>query len=258
MMRAPALPRTPTHSMNEHILSSFEHALQGLRSEVLAMAATARRNLEHAAWGLAQRDVDLCGKAIAGDTEVDEYERKIDQLGLDILVRFNPVAGDLRLVITAMKVSANLERISDHAVNIAKRARKIAARGEVPESGLVGPLHALADGLLADAMTAVAERDSELGASLKARDKELDREHKRFISSLSSRLEEAHGHSEDFLHLIFIARSLERIGDLAVNIGEEAVFLESARDIRHEKRLRKLHAGAGEAPPEPAQDGAEG
>jgi phosphate transport system protein len=237
--------------MHEHILSSFENALRSLRGEVLAMASIARRNLENAARGLAGRDVELCRSVIADDTEVDEFERKIDHLGMEILVRFNPVASDLRLVITAMKMSTNLERISDHAVNIAKRARKIAAREELPESQLVEPLHALADGLLRDAVAAFTDRDSALGASLKERDKELDRLHKRLIASLSSRLEEAHGRSEDFLHLIFIARSLERVGDLAVNIGEEAVFLDSARDIRHEKRLQPPPAEpAPEPPPE--------
>jgi phosphate transport system protein len=235
--------------MHEHILSSYEHSLQALRSEVLAMAAVARRNLENAVHGLARRDVDLCRSVIADDTEVDELERKIDHLGMETLVRFNPLAGDLRLVITAMKISTSLERVSDHAVNIAKRARKIATHGEVPEAQLVEPLHALANGLLRDAIAAFADRNAELGAALKERDKELDRMHKRFIGSLSARLEQANGQAEDFLHLIFIARSLERIGDLSVNIGEEVVFLDEAKDIRHEKRLLEAHR-----PPPPSEE----
>lgn len=237
--------------MHEHVLNSFERALQGLRAEILSMAAIARRNLENAVRALAERNVDLCRAVIADDTEVDEYERKIDQLGMDILVRFNPVARDLRLVIATMKMSVNLERISDHAVNIAKRARKLAGRGEIPETQFIEPLHAIADELLRDALTAFTDHSSELGAALKDRDKELDRLHKRFIASLSSRLEAAEGHAEDFLHLILIARSLERIGDLAVNIGEEAVFLDSAKDIRHEKRLQQ--AQHPQATPEQAE-----
>ena len=82
---------------------------------------------------------------------------------------------------------------------------------------------------------ALTDANTELGEGLKARDKELDRLHKQMIASLSSRLEAAGARAEGLLHLIFVARSIERIGDLAVNIGEDAVYLDSARDIRHDK-----------------------
>jgi phosphate transport system protein len=134
-----------------------------------------------------------------------------------------------------MKVAANLERISDHAVNIAKRARKMLVRPEFAETHLVEPLYALADQQVRDALSAYTDRNAALGESLQLRDKELDKMHKRLIATFSSRLEEGGDRAEDFLHLIFVARSLERIGDLSVNIGEDAVFLDSARDIRHEK-----------------------
>lgn len=225
-----------------HILHDFDTAIQSLRAEVLTMAMLARQNVERALRGLYARDIDLCRAVIADDNEVDDLERKVDQHGMELLVRFHPVASDLRLVLAAMKMSTNLERISDHAVNIAKRARKICVRPELAESKLIEPLHGIADELLRDSVAAFTDRDSTLGASLKDRDKELDRMHKRLIASLSARLEEANGRAEDFLHLIFIARSLERIGDLAVNIGEEAVFLDSAKDIRHEKRLHQTQA----------------
>jgi phosphate transport system protein len=160
---------------------------------------------------------------------------RIDRAGMDLLIRFHPVASDLRLVITSMKVAANLERVSDHAVSIAKRARKMLSQPELPEVNLVEPLYALADQQLRDSMSAFTDRNAELGESLQLRDKELDRMHKRLVATFSARLEEGGGRAEDFLHLIFVARSLERIGDLAQNIGEDAVFLDSARDIRHEK-----------------------
>jgi phosphate transport system protein len=134
-----------------------------------------------------------------------------------------------------MKVAANLEPISDHAVSIAKRARKMLARPEFGETNLMEPLYELADQQVKDALSAYADRDAELGQSLQLRDKELDKMHKRLIATFSARLEEGGDRAEDFLHLIFVARSLERIGDLAVNIGEDAVFLDSARDIRYEK-----------------------
>ncbi|MEO5912587.1 MAG: phosphate signaling complex protein PhoU [Luteolibacter sp.] len=219
-----------------HIFRDFDKAMESLKGEVLTMASLTRQNLEKAMRSLLERDIDLARTVIADDSDVDDLERKIDQAGMDILVRFHPVASDLRLVITSMKMAHNLERISDHAVNIAKRSKKICKAQPLEEASLAEPLYSLADKLLRDALMAYTDANSELGEGLKARDKELDRLHKQMIASLSGRLEDSNGRSENLLHLIFVARSIERIGDLAVNIGEDAVFLGEARDIRHEYR----------------------
>jgi len=221
---------------NQHIFREFDKAIETLKGEVLLMASLARQNLERAMRSLLERDIDLARTVIADDSDVDDLERKIDQSGLEILVRFHPVASDLRLVITSMKMAHNLERISDHAVSIAKRSKKICKNSPLEEAGLAEPLYSMADGLLRDALMAYTDSNAELGEGLKARDKDLDRLHKQMISSLSGRLEDSNGRSENLLHLIFVARSIERIGDLAVNMGEDAVFLGEARDIRHEYR----------------------
>lgn len=219
-----------------HIFRDFDKVMEALKADVLLMASLARQNLERAMRSLLERDIDLARTVIADDADVDDLERKIDQSGMEILVRFHPVASDLRLVITSMKMAHNLERISDHAVNIAKRSKKICKANPLEEVSLTEPLYSLADKLLRDALMAYTDANTELGEGLKARDKELDRLHKQMISSLSGRLEDSNGRSENLLHLIFVARSIERIGDLAVNIGEDAVYLGEARDIRHEHR----------------------
>jgi phosphate transport system protein len=219
--------------INQHISRDFDKAIEALRAEVLLMASLARQNLERAMRSLLERDIDLARTVIADDSDVDDLERKIDQSGMEILVRFHPMASDLRLVITSMKMAHNLERISDHAVNIAKRSKKICKSGALEEVALAEPLYTLADSLLRDAIMAYTDANSALGESLKARDKELDRLHKQMIASLRGRLEDSNGRSENLLHLIFVGRSIERIGDLSVNVGEDAVFLGEARDIRH-------------------------
>lgn len=198
------------------------------------MAAKARHNLERAIRALLERNIELANAVIADDDEVDDLERRIDQLGMDILVRFHPVATDLRLVVSSMKISMNLERISDHATNIAKRSKKISVSQELQDAVLIEPLYTLADHLLRDAISAYSDRDATLGASLHKRDKELDRMHNEATATYGSRIEQSNGRSQDYLHLILVVRSLERVGDLATNIGEDAVFLESARDLRHE------------------------
>lgn len=216
-----------------HILQDFDHAISALRGELLTMAGKARHNLERAIRSLLERNQDLANAVIADDNDVDELERHIDELGMQILTRFHPLASDLRLVISAMKISSNLERISDHATNIAKRARKMAGHPEVQEITLIEPLYTLADQLLRDAIAAFSERDAKLGASLHMRDKELDRMHKSVTAVFGERIESQIGRSEDYLHLILVVRSLERVGDLAANIGEDTVFLEAAKDLRH-------------------------
>ncbi len=223
------------HSDTPHILREFDQAFAALRNEVISMAGQARLNLERAMQGLLGRDLERCKAAIADDDEVDEAEVRIDRIGMETLVRFHPVASDLRQVITSMKVAANLERVSDHATNIAKRARKMLARPECTEVTFLEPLYTLADQLLRDSLSAYTDRNAELGQSLQLKDKELDKMHKRVVATFSARLEEGGDRAEDFLHLIFVARSLERIGDLAKNIGEDAVFLDSARDIRYDR-----------------------
>jgi phosphate transport system protein len=225
-----------------HILRDFDQAISTLRGEVISMAAKARHNLERAVRALLERNVELANAVIADDDEVDDAERRIDQLGIEILVRFHPVATDLRLVVSSMKISMNLERISDHATNIAKRAKKLTTGQDLPDVTLIEPLYTLADQLLRDAVSAYSDRNATLGASLHGRDKELDRLHNVATATFGSRIEQESGRSQDYVHLILVTRSLERVGDLATNIGEDAVFLESARDLRHESN-RNLEEG---------------
>jgi phosphate transport system protein len=218
---------------SRHILHDFDQAISSLRAEVLAMAGKARHNLERAIHALLDRNAELANAVIADDDEVDEHERHIDKLGMEILVRFHPLATDLRQVISSMKISMNLERIADHATTIAKRARKMSASQELQDTTLIEPLYTLADHLLRDAIAAYSDHNAALGASLHARDKELDRMYKDATATFGTRIEQGNGRSQDYLHLILVVRSLERVGDLAVNIGEDAVFLEGARDLRH-------------------------
>lgn len=216
-----------------HIFRDFDNAIRTLKDEVLLMASLTRQNLERAMRSLLERDIELSRVVIGDDSDVDDLEIRVDQTGMEILVRHHPVATDLRLVISSMKISTCLERISDHAVNIAKRSKKICRGPELPEVAFVEPLYVMADNLLRDAMIAFTDQNIGLAEGLKPRDKELDLLHKKLIASLSERLEHPEGKSESLLHLIFVIRSLERVGDLAVNIGEDAVFLGSAQDIRH-------------------------
>ena len=221
--------------MNEHthILGDFEAALKHAKSSVLTMASIASDNLDNSVKGLLERNEDLCNDAIAEDEEVNAYERSIDKDGMEILLRFNPMATDLRAVVAGMKISTNLERIADQAENIARRARKILKKPELPETHLIEPVYQLASELLSDSVRSFAQNDVDLAIGLHERDKELDKIHKKTIKTLTRAMEENTENLRIYLNLIFIVRCLERVGDHAVNIGEDAVYMTEATDIRH-------------------------
>ena len=221
--------------MNEqnHILTEFDLALKNAKNSVITMASIATGNLASAVKGLLTRNEDLCNDAIAEDEEVNAFEREIDKEGMEILLRYNPLATDLRTVVAGMKISTNLERISDQAENIARRARKIIKKPELPESQLIEPVYLLASELLNDAVRSFAQSDVELALGLHERDKELDKIHKKTMKLLTKSMEENTKDLKAYLHLVFIVRCLERVGDHAVNIGEDTVYMAEAADIRH-------------------------
>ena len=232
---------------HQHLLGNFEAALRNARNNVLRMASIAEQNLESAFRGLITRNAELCNEAIAEDDEVNSLERQIDADSFEILMRYNPVATDLREVIAGMKIAHNLERVSDEAQNIARRARKILKSPEISEVVLIEPIYEKAVSLLRDGMRSYAEGDTDLAISLYERDRELDKAHNGVIKELTRQMDRESTRVKPFLHLVFIVRSLERVGDHAVNIAEDGIFLEAAADIRHlgpEKAIEEIEQQA--------------
>src|SRR6202048_5401577 len=157
-----------------HISTSFDAALNSLKNDVLMMSSLAERLLENAMQGLLRRDSALCNLAIADDEEVDVLEKQIDKEGIEIMIRFHPVACDMRQVISTMKLSANLERVADQSVVIARRAKKLNQRPAVQEVFLVEPLYRSALGIFRDSLHAFVDGDAELALQMKPRDRQLD------------------------------------------------------------------------------------
>ena len=158
----------------KHILGTFDEALASLRDNVLMMSSLAERSLDRAMKGLFDRNDNLCANAIADDEEIDQLEKQIDKDGVDILLRFQPVASDLRRVVSAMKLSSNLERIADQAVNIARKARKLNQHPPLPEVELITPMYEQALSMFKDAVDAYVREDVQLGRSIVPRDEKLD------------------------------------------------------------------------------------
>lgn len=218
----------------KHILGTFDEALSSLRNNVLMMAGLAERTLDRAIKGLLQRDDNLCTAAIADDEEIDQLEKQIDKDGIDLLLRFQPVASDLRRVVASMKLSTNIERIADQATNIARRARKLNRHPALPEVEMIVPIQADAMAMFKDAIDAFSREDVDLGRAVVARDKDLDYKNKMANRKLTDRMAQDPKALRGYLNLIFISRCLERVGDHATNIAEDAVYAAAAEDIRHQ------------------------
>ncbi len=218
----------------KHILGTFDEALSSLRNNVLMMSSLAERSLDRAVSGLIQRDDDLCANAIADDEEIDQLEKQVDKDGIDLLLRFQPVASDLRRVVSAMKLSSNLERMADQAVNIARKARKLNQHPALPELELIEPMYRHAMAMFKDSVDAYVREDVTLAMALKPRDKALDEMNASASRRLIQKMAEDPNQLRGYLNIMFIARHLERVGDHATNIAEDAVYAAAAEDIRHQ------------------------
>src|ERR1700747_879883 len=206
----------------KHILGTFDEAWAAVRNNVLMRAGLAERTLDRAIKGLLQRDDNLCVTAIADDEEIDQLEKQIDKDGVDVLLRFQPVASDMRRVVAAMKLSPNIERIADQATNIARRARKLNKHAPLPEAEMIVPIQAHAMAMFKDAIDAFAREDVDLGRAVVARDRDLDLMNKRASRRLTDRMADDPKQLRGYLNLIFTSRCLERVGDPPPNIAESA------------------------------------
>jgi phosphate transport system protein len=218
---------------SKHILSEFDEALEGLRANVLMMASLTERNLGHARAAAVSRDEDRANTAIVDDEEVDILEGQVEDEGMLLLTRFQPVAGDLRVVIGTMKVSVNLERISDQAVNIARRAKRLLTIAPLPQAPELEAPFAETIRLVHEAITAFADRDLMNAAGLKSRSRTVIQGTQDFAAMLTEHMAFAVAEQiQAFLDLLYVARYLEPIAAFAANIGEDTVLAFSKADVR--------------------------
>jgi phosphate transport system protein len=228
---------------SKHIISNFDAALYGLKNDVLMMASLTDRMFQTAVEGLLNRDSDLCSQVVADDCEIDRLEKKVDLDSINLLVRFQPVASDMRQVISAMKISTSLERVADQSVTIARRAKRLNARPAMREVALLESPYHLALVIFRDSIRAFADGDCEHARTLKLMDRDLDA----LTDEVTDRLSERVAHDSEFapgyLDLIFVARAFERIGDNSANIAEDCFWRDQAEDIRHTYGPKKETVG---------------
>ena len=215
------------------IIQAVEDAMAAFDEDIRRMGTLALENLRLASEGLLQRNTDLCNRAIADDDEVNRLEIKIDRTGVELITRFGPVTLNFRRIIASMKVSTALERASDHAVNLARRGRKLNLRPPIPETAQIKELADLASAQLRDSIDAYCDGQLQNALRILSRDTALDQAYEAFTKHIVSRMETDSAHVKDYVDLLFATRFIERIGDQSVNIAEDTVYYLTAMDIRH-------------------------
>ncbi|MGH7583790.1 MAG: phosphate signaling complex protein PhoU [Gemmatimonadales bacterium] len=220
----------------------FHEELAQVKSRLLTMSGEAEAALELAVEALLERDSDKAQAVIAGDRNIDGAEVQLEEQVVDLLALQQPMARDLRMLTSALKIANDLERVGDHAVNIAQSAERLAtARPITPEPEIV-EMARLAREMLSDALEAFIRSDAATAREVCRRDDKVDALHRSmFRIVLTFMMEDPHMISAG-MEIFLVSRNLERVADLATNISEDVVFLVEGKSIKHHAEDR------GEAP----------
>lgn len=215
---------TPHHTLRE-----FDHALTKMNDKILKMASCCRLSLDLAAQALLGRDENAANQAIVADEEIDEFELLVDKEGMTILAGFSPVAGDLRLVLTLIRLSGILERIGDCSVSISRRSKNLLKVTEIREARLAEPVFRVMGDYLNSLSTALAVRDFDtVKAELDKADEYEDQVHV-LTARFTSLADLSGGSLAEYAELIFISRSLEAVSLYLRRMATEILYIETAQ-----------------------------
>ena len=216
----------------------FHDELSELKVKLLNMSGDAQAALAAAVGALLQRDAERARLVIGGDLEINRQELEIEEEVIRLLATQQPMARDLRLLMAAMKIANDLERVGDHAVNIAQSAeRLVASRPIVPEPELL-EMARQARTMLADALDAFVRGDAQAGRAICRRDDSVDALHQSMFRILLTHMMEDPHTIGTGMELFLVSRNLERVADLATNIAEDVVFLVEGKSIKHHSEER--------------------
>ncbi|MHA3775342.1 phosphate signaling complex protein PhoU [Verrucomicrobiota bacterium sgz303538] len=225
-------------------ITFWEQQLENIREQLLMMSGLAERNVATAMRALIERDDKLADAVERDDNEVDQLEVHIDELVVTFISTHGTMARDCRFVLTASKISSNLERIADEATTIARRARELNTEPLLKPLIDIPLMAETAQEMLRDSITAFVDGNPELAIEIIARDKTVDSVNKQLARELTSYMIENPNTITRALRLMTVAKSIERIADHATNIAEEVFYLNKGEDIRHVATLKGRLPGA--------------
>jgi len=212
----------------------FHEQLDELKARLLTMSERAESLVDLAVDALLTRDADKAQAVLFGDREVDALELEVEQMAVQLLALQQPMARDLRFIISAIKASRDLERVGDHAVNIAESAQRIIASTiDVTPDAEILEMARIAREMLGQSIDAFVRADGALGRAVCRMDDDVDKLNDSLFRIVVTHILEDPKTISTALELLLVSRNLERVADLSTNIGEDAVYLAEGKQIKH-------------------------
>jgi len=215
--------------MTQHI----QRELEKLKKMILALSAVVEETVQQAVQSLATMDLALAEKVIGGDEVVDQMEVDLEEECLKILALHQPVAADLRFIISVLKINNDLERIADLAVNIAERTRGMNEVGRIPHPFDFPELGRKVQAMLKQALDALVNLDERAARQTCALDDEVDTQHRQNYALVKEQIRQHPERIDALVQYLSVSRHLERIADLATNIAEDVLYMIEGEIVRH-------------------------
>jgi len=212
----------------------FQQLLEDIKKDLIFLANEVEHNIQQSIKALEKQDVELAKRVKIRDNEVDRMEVKIEDEILTLLALQQPVAIDLRFIVGGLKMNNDLERIGDHAVNIANTVIQLAKKPVISISAIIPEMNEIACKMLHDSVSAFIHQDAELARKVCSTDNLVDDFYDRIVKETIELVKKNSKMLEQGFAMVRIARSLERVADLSTNIGEDVVFMKEAKIIRHQ------------------------
>jgi phosphate transport system protein len=214
-------------------LRPFEEEFQSLNDTLLEMGALVAHSVQRSVFSLVEKNDDYAHQVIRDESRVDQMEIQIDETVSSLIVREQPVARDMRLVVSAIKISTDLERMGDLAVHIAERSLSLMTQPPLPETVNFGEIANLVESMVLGSLDGFVKRDAQIARGILAMDDAVDKARTSIQHQLTDLMQRDTTTICRALDYLIIARKLERIGDHATNIAEDVIFLAQGVDVRH-------------------------
>jgi phosphate transport system protein len=213
--------------------SRFQQGLDELKEKLLRMGGLAEQAIDRAIESYRTRDSKFCQMVLTGEAAINEAERDIDELSLDLLAMQQPMAVDLRFILAVLKINADLERVGDQAVNIAQRVLDLISEDEIELPVDIPRMADAVSTMVQRALESFLDGKAEVAEAVLQMDGIVDRMKDEAFVILVQKMHESPGCTRQALDVLLIARALERVADHATNIAEDVIFWVRGADVRH-------------------------
>ena len=211
---------------NKHIASAFDRDLDNIQALIMKMGGLVETAISDASKALEMRDIEMAEVVRKNDKLIDALEEEVATEVARVIAMRSPTAGDLRTVLSVMKISGNLERVGDYAKNLAKRTSVLSEMQPVNGTGAsIRRMAKLVSVMLKDALDAYIQRDADLAADVRARDTEVDQMYNALFREFLTHMMEDPRNITACMHLHFIAKNIERMGDHVTSMSEQVIYL---------------------------------